>query len=564
VYPPEQVEAGAQTPTIDRSPRGGRWGLAILLGAMAPALSAIWAVSWFVPQDSPAHVYNAQILLWSFDTASPFRDVYTVRWQPIPNWAGPLALAGLVAVLPAWLADRVMTSLTLVTFAASVFWLRWRVACSRGLGLAALLASLLATNIAWLFGFTSFMLGACLFPITLGLWWPARDRLSFPRLAALALLLMAGYFFHLVSLGLTVCGLVVLAVASPVRNDGAIPWWQRFSRVARTCAAFIPVGVLGLYYISIARQRSPLRPQWTNLSDPLSPWAWIVRLKWADPISLAIRDGLPFTERGGPAFVLFAPVIWLGIAVMIWSYGTIRARFRTLAPKRDDRLGWFLLAAILIVGGVIGPDSLGDAHGDYLPQRIVLMGLVALVPIFDIELSRWSGRGCTAAVVVAVALQSAIVCDYALYSDRTAGQMIRAGETIGRNQRIATLLVSTRSRFRSNPLLHAENWLGVDTGNVVWNNYETLHYYFPVHFRPEINRPSPAGLEWVSIHEGRDETDQRTAAWENILSQHADSIDVVIVWKSDPALEAITTRWFDRVDRRGDVQIFRRGILEQN
>ena len=48
-------------------------------------------------------------------------------------------------------------------------------------------------------------------------------------------------------------------------------------------------------------------------------------------------------------------------------------------------------------------------------------------------------------------------------------------------------------------------------------------------------------------------------AWEKILSQHADSIDVVVVWKSDPALDAITARWFDRVERRGDVQIFRRG-----
>ncbi len=314
----------------------------------------------------------------------------------------------------------------------------------------------------------------------------------------------------------------------------------------------------------IASQRSAMRPRWPNLSDPLSPWAWIVRLKWADPISLAIRDGLPFTERDGPAFVLFAPVIWLGIAVILWGFGTIRARFGPPTPEHDERLGWFLLAAILMVGGVIGPDSLGEAHGDYLPQRIVLMGLVAVLPIFDIDLSRWWGRGCTLALVVAVVLQSAIVWDYALYSDRTAGQMIRAGETIGHHQRIATLLVSTRSRFRSNPLLHADNWLGVDSGNVVWNNYETLHYYFPVHFLPEINRPSPAGLEWVSIHEGQDEAEQRIGAWEKILSQYSDSIDVVVVWKSDPALDSITTRWFDHVDHRGDVQIFRRETLKPN
>ena len=37
--------------------------------------------------------------------------------------------------------------------------------------LVALLAVLLALNLTWLLGFYSFLLGACLYPITLGLWW---------------------------------------------------------------------------------------------------------------------------------------------------------------------------------------------------------------------------------------------------------------------------------------------------------------------------------------------------------------------------------------------------------
>src|SRR6516225_105228 len=94
-----------------RRPAIGGWAFFAL--ALVPALTAVWAVPWFVTQDGPAHVYNAQVLAWSFDPDSPFRDVYTVRWQPIPNWAGHLALASLVAVLPAWAADRIMTTLTL-------------------------------------------------------------------------------------------------------------------------------------------------------------------------------------------------------------------------------------------------------------------------------------------------------------------------------------------------------------------------------------------------------------------------------------------------------------------
>ena len=82
---------------------------------------------------------------------------------------------------------------------------------------------------------------------------------------------------------------------------------------------------------------------------------------------------------------------WSGWAWPSFSGGTAGSppgrRIRTI----HDRQGWLLLAALLIVGGVVGPDSLGAAHGEFLPQRVVLLGLVALVPIFDVDLSRWSG-----------------------------------------------------------------------------------------------------------------------------------------------------------------------------
>ena len=153
-----------------------------------------------------------------------------------------------------------------------------------------------------------------------------------------------------------------------------------------------------------------MHPVWENLSNPWSPQAWGARLGWADPLTLAIKDGLPFTERFGPEFILFAPVVWLSVALVFWWYGRITAGPGTLARQpagedidrrgssclgeagtRDDRQGWIILAALLIVGGVVGPDSLGAAHGEFLPQRVVLLGLVALVPVFDVDPARWPG-----------------------------------------------------------------------------------------------------------------------------------------------------------------------------
>ena len=495
--PDDDLRSRSRWERVEKPARSSRFRSGIVLViALAPPLAAIWVVPWFVTQDGPAHVYNAQILAWSFEPSSPFRDVYTIRWQPIPNWIGHLALAGLVAVLPPWAADRILISLTLAGFAIAIYWLHGRVTGARHRAGAALLAVLLAMNITWLFGFYGFLLGACLFPITLGYWWPHRDDLRASRIVGLSVLLVLGYFCHLVSFGLTVVSLIVLAVFSPpARGLAPSRWRHRFSPLAISLLPMIP---LGLVYLGLAHQGGPIRPLWGNLADLFSLSAWKAQITWADPLSLSRKDVLPFTDRVSRAFVLFAPVVWLVSAVLIWGLAAVAARL-TASPSgaADDRRGWRALSALLIVAGLTGPDTLGPDHGEYLPQRVVLCGLVALTVVVDIDTRRWSGRAATVALAAAVALQSAIVWDYALYSDRTAGQVLRARDAVGREKRIAVLPAAIRSRFRANPLLHVGNWLGVDSGNVVWNNYETRHYYFPVQFRSGFDRPHPDDLERV-------------------------------------------------------------------
>ena len=82
----------------DRGERAGRvlwrWPSRLL----AP-LSAIWVVPWFVTQDGPAHVYNAQILAESFDAAiAVARGLHDlVEADPELDGAPRSGRAGLVA-----------------------------------------------------------------------------------------------------------------------------------------------------------------------------------------------------------------------------------------------------------------------------------------------------------------------------------------------------------------------------------------------------------------------------------------------------------------------------------
>jgi hypothetical protein len=521
--------------------------LLALIVALGPAVAMVWWYPGFVTQDGPAHLYNAHVLARSLDPASPFREFFAVRWEPLPNWAGHLALVGLVETLPARVADRVMTTVTLVGLAAAVVWLRSRVAAVTPT--VAVLAALLALNMAWLFGFGSFLLGACLFALTLGAWWSGRDAGWSPRRAwVLAGLSVLGYFCHLVSLGLTVVGLAVLEAATPGRPGVCA------GRAATTAAGLVPLGPLGLLYLRLMRRGGAIAPQWKHLGDVLSPRSWLSQLMWADPITLARKDYLPLAGTFATWHLVLAPVLWVAAGLVLAAVAALAAG---LGPFRDrERRGWWVLAAVLLVGGVAAPDTLGPSHGEYLQQRVVLLGLVALVPVLRLDgAGRFAGAA-TLALVVALAVQSAVVCDYGALSERTAGVLARATSLVGHDQRIATRMTGIRTPFRANPLYHADCTLGVGTGNVVWSDYETRFYYFPVQFRPGLDRPDPEQLEWIARSEAPDEAALRLALWTGMLERHHEAIDVVVGWNDDPALDAVTRRWFPAVAARGPVRVF--------
>lgn len=579
--PTEPVDA-ADPPLREEKPRSRRvpampgMGAAILVMALAPAVAAVWAVRWFVTQDSPAHVYNAEILARSFDRASPFGAFFAIRWEPIPNWFGHVLLASLMRILPAQTADRVVTTLALAGFAAAVYWLRHQVAgsvrpCRMSSAAGALLAAILAMNVTWLLGFTSFTLGACLFPITLGYWWPRRDDLSARDVLVMAGLLVLGYFCHLVSLGLTVAGLGILALATPLparasdEAPGPIPWRRLRARLVPLAAAGLPLIPLGVAYLRLASRGGPLRPLWDNLPDPLKLSSWRGQLTWADPITLMRKDALPLSDHIGPWFLATAPLLWVAAALGIWLLAQVVDRARR-DPQRvagesgaGVLRGWWILAAVMIVGGAVGPDTLGPQHGNYLPQRVVLCGLVALSVLFRIDARRYAGRATLGALGVAVALQSTIVWDYAIHSDRTAGEVLRARDAIGRGRRVVFLTAAVPCRFRSNPMLHIDNWLGVESDNVVWGNYETRHYYFPVHFRAGLDRPMPDEVENL-VRDGAAGI-ATSADWRRFLARHADAIDILVTFRSSPPLDAAVEPFFRLVDRRGDVRILERDSI---
>lgn len=535
------------------APAWRRDSLMVLL-LLAPALAAIWTIPWFTTQDGLAHLYNATILVDSLHGGSIFGDSYEVHWDPLPNWGGHVTLLSLLTIVPPRTADRIMTSLTLVGVGLAVAWLRGRAASDSGTPsrIAIALAAVSAMSFSWLMGFASFQLGVCLFAVTLGVWWPYRDELRPGRMAALAGLLTTGYFCHLVSAGLTVFAMGFLAATAPA-PDRTVFWRMRVRRLA---VCFAPLTVLVIVYLRLAQQGGSMAPRFARPGDMLTLSGWVGRIGWVDPVSFAIKNILPFTERTGAAFLAFSPFVWLAGSALLLILAAICYRTSD-GTSVGDRRAWLGLSAALLAAGVFGPDSMGTGHGDYLPQRITLLALVSIVPAIGPSSRSPLGRLGGGAIFVALAMQAVSVWDYAVHAQKTVAPITESAPQVGRGVRIVGLLGDLRTRFRINPVLHAPDWLGVVGGNVVWNNYETRHYYFPVQFKPGLVRPDSIKLEDIALAVPP-RRGEGVSLWEGELSRAHDAVDVVVAWRSYPELDAVTARWFEPAERLGDVTIWRR------
>jgi len=526
---------------MDRPKPGALAGGIVLALALSPALAALAIYPGFVTQDGPSHLYNAHIL--AHPAGSPLLEAtFEVRRDPLPNWAGHLGLLGWLRVLPPRAADRAMSALTLVALSASTYWLRLRVVGPGGAWVAALWSALVGLNVAWLLGFQSFLLGAALLPVGLGTWWAGRGGIGGRRALGLGVLLICGYVCHLVSLGLTALGVVVLELSTPGPN--------RRRRAARTAAALAVLVPLGLVYRSLMSRGGAIRPSWRLLSGPWTWRTWGAQLTWVDPITLASKRLSPLGLAPGGWNGLLSPALWFAAGASVLVLGS--------RPSRLNK-SWLVLAAALLIGGVVCPDSLGPGHGDYLPQRVVLVGLVALLPALDLEGRRgprYLGGGLLAG---ALAVQSAYVWGYARHSDRLVEEYLAASAHLDRSVRVGTLFLGDlRGDYRANPLRHVDCLLGIGTDRVIWTNYEAAHYYFPVGYRPGLARPPELEFEAIGILDDPADAAGRSRRWLDLLTKHHAQIDKLVTWGDDPGLDATTSRWFTPTFRGGRVRVWGR------
>ena len=522
-------------------PRSARTWTLVVFGVFALAIVvAIWSLPGFLVQDSPLYLYNTHLIHELLRSQSPFQEYFVLDGRPMPYWGAYALLGALMTVLPPRVADQVLMTLTSVGLATAVVWLRWRVAGWQGGAIVALLVIVLSVNVLWMYGIHNFLLGAILYVATLAYWWRVRDRMGAGHAAVLALLLLAGYFAHLMSFVPAAMGVGVLALLTPGDNFRTRFKW--------TALSLVPCVPLVLFYFGMMGAEGQGSPYWKGLTDMGSSADWLKYLFMADFPSF---QEYGMKSSGGPIldllFFLPPPSRFALIGLCLIAGGAFLHR------SEEDRVfyrlhrGWTALAAVLLVGGALGPSDMGTAAGT-MRERMLLLGFVALVPVLKVKTNLAFTR--TGACLVAMAaIGQVILCwDYALKSNRLVGEFMKVKPHVGTNQRVAAVVETWEWPYRTNPLIHAPSLLGIHTGNMIWNNHAPALNFFPIKYRNAELRTLSSRVSDRRYYDDPFAPGHREAAlnaYVSLMERSHESIDFLVLISPTPELFEHSGQWFE-------------------
>lgn len=517
------MKPSLQTPWIELSNALSK-SLYLKVGLLLLPVSLVWIVfGWAITQDGPAHLASAKIANEWLDGQNPVRSIYTLDLRPLPNWSGQAISMLALKRVPAIWANRLMNLAGLWLPPMAIVSLLRVVQAQRlnsGWGVA-LWVSLTAMNLVWSFGFTSFLLGLAMAWVVLGRVWSfGSGQVSGLRpWLGLAISWWVLFLCHLVAYGIAglVCGSLILAT----------PGWRlrkRFQIVAATATSLPLVWnyrrITGGSSLELIWEHF----QWSQIFEVSN---WVRHLGWIDPISVVSKRWLPIVEIESTWAILCQPLFWtiLAIFVLLLDVG-----FKVWAgAKAGEQRGWFLGILILLIFGVLGPDSLGRDQGHYLPQRI-LIGAMSVASVVWPVIMAGKLRMATCFLAAAWLGQSVSLMELGRKSARLTFSISGTVDFISSGDRVLAFNDAKPWAYRSNPRLHLDSVVVMAAEAVTsWNLYEAAHAYFPLHFRQKPPGLDPRGLEAVSLKQSQEQVSERRLQIHSIVQAADGQVDVILV-----------------------------------
>jgi hypothetical protein len=167
--------------------------LALILIHLIP----IWAFKYFPSQDGPAHMNNATIIREYHDRPI-FREYYSLNKDLVPNWVGHLVLTGLMSLMPALVAEKMLLSGYVILLPLSVCYVLHTIHPD-GTFLTVLIFPFVY-NLLLHMGFYNFSYSLVMFFFVVGYWLKHYEGFTRRDMLMLTILSLVLYFCHIVSL----------------------------------------------------------------------------------------------------------------------------------------------------------------------------------------------------------------------------------------------------------------------------------------------------------------------------------------------------------------------------
>jgi len=313
-------------------------------------LLPVWSSRWFVTLDGPAHLYSARLVLALVQGDAFIGRFFHLSTYPEPYWTGHAVMAALLAVLPAWLVEKITWSLAVLGLAWAFRHLILLLAPKRPW--ASWLAFPFLLHYAAGMGFLNFSLSLPLMLATLAAAWQGilAGRM---RTALLAVLFLLLYFTHLFTF-LATAGMV-LAMACWCAFTTT--WHKAGKLLLQLFAALaLPLLLTLGYGLAHARQGPP-----TAQAGQPQLWHWLLTGRAWNAL------GLKGEER--TCTVLALVLLLAGAAALVSGLRSTARR-----PGMPDF--WPLLSLACFAAYFMLPDTV--AGGSNVSPRFLLFAMLFL------------------------------------------------------------------------------------------------------------------------------------------------------------------------------------------
>jgi hypothetical protein len=488
-----------------------RFGRVRSLGWLVVALTVlhiapIWAFRYFPSQDGPSHVENAYMLAHYFDKGAVYSQYYDLNLRPFPNWLSHAAMAVIMKVAPPLVAEKLLLTGYIVLFVLGMRYFLRSVADRTDWLL--LLAFPFIYNYLLHRGYYNFSLSLPLAFVAIGYWWRRRrGRLDWRGWVGLNLLLLLVYSANILSEGVAVLGVLVLAAAHHGRRIG---------RTLEVAAALVPACVLPVCYMASEQGEAVGgRLGAAQLGSYLA----------------TIGSLTSFDSRERYVGAALAAVF----AVLVGWQLLARARAWSVAHARDEvdgsRVGlaptdgFLMLALLLALLYFLAPTrAFGGSTITYrlclYPFLVVLAWLAVGVP----RPLRWAAGA--AALLVALVHLGLTAGAYATLN-RGLAEYTSGASLVEANSTILPISFEHRGESaRIGVYRHAGSYYTIASAAVDLANYEAGKPYFPLRYKEALNPWLIVGsLEGGrgSIHPGR----------------YPRPVDYILLWSAPPDFQGM-------------------------